>query len=46
MKNIHLPLPEPTYNLLPAEAERAQLPATTLARNARHEAISAYDGHF
>ncbi|HEV1285400.1 MAG TPA: hypothetical protein VNU44_08820 [Bryobacteraceae bacterium] len=54
MKNFHLPLPEPTYTLLRAEAERAQVPATTLAReaidswlksqarNARHEAIAAY----
>jgi hypothetical protein len=54
MKNFHLPLPEPIYTLLRAEAERAQVPATTLAREAidfwlrsqarkaRHEAITAY----
>ncbi|HXJ44167.1 MAG TPA: hypothetical protein VNH18_33075 [Bryobacteraceae bacterium] len=54
MKNFHLPLPEHTYVQLRAEAERAQVPATTLARmaidawlhqqmrNARHEAIGAY----
>lgn len=34
MKSFHLPLPEPTYALLRAEAERAQVPATTLAREA------------
>lgn len=38
MKNFHLPLPERLYTLLRAEAERAQLPATTLAR----EAIDAW----
>lgn len=54
MRNFHLPLPERTYALLRAEAERAQLPATTLAREAidswlkdqtrkaRHEAIAAF----
>ncbi|MBI5283342.1 MAG: hypothetical protein HY858_16780 [Candidatus Solibacter usitatus] len=54
MKNFHLPLPDQTYADLRAEAERAQVPATTLAReaidawlrqqwrNARHEAIAAY----
>jgi hypothetical protein len=34
MRNFHLPLPEPTYALLRAEAERTQVPATTLARQA------------
>lgn len=38
MRNFHLPLPERTYTLLRAAAERAQLPATTLAR----EAIDAW----
>lgn len=38
MKNFHLPLPERTYTLLRAEAERVQLPATMLAR----EAIDAW----
>ena len=54
MKNFHLPLPEQTYALLREEAERTQLPATTLAREAidawlrdqtrkaRHDAIAAY----
>lgn len=54
MKNFHLPLPEQTYALLRAEAERAEVPATTLARQAidswlseqarkaRHDAIAAY----
>lgn len=34
MKNFHLPLPERTYDELRAEAKRAQLPATTVAREA------------
>ena len=34
MKNFHLPLPEQTYTQLRAEAEKAQVPATTLAREA------------
>ena len=34
MKNFHLPLPEQTYLRLRAEAERTQVPATTLAREA------------
>jgi hypothetical protein len=54
MKNFHLPLPEETYIRLRAEAERAQVPATTLAREAvdewlrqqsrkaRQDAIAAY----
>lgn len=54
MKNFHLPLPEQTYTQLRAEAERTQVPATALAREAidlwlrhrwrktRHEAIAAY----
>ncbi|NWF84663.1 MAG: hypothetical protein HXY18_12625 [Bryobacteraceae bacterium] len=54
MKNFHLPLPEETYTRLRAEAARAQVPATTLARKAvdewlrqqsrkaRHDAIAAY----
>ncbi len=54
MKNFHLPLPEHTYAQLRAEAERTQVPATTLARDAiddwlrqqareaRHAAIAAY----
>ena len=54
MKNFHLPLPEQTYSRLRAEAERAQVPATALAREAidlwlrhqlrkaRHHAIAAY----
>ena len=54
MKNFHLPLPEQTYIRLRAEAERTQIPATTLAREAvdgwlrqqsrkaRLDAIAAY----
>ena len=54
MKNFHLPLQEETYCRLRAEAERAQVPATVLAREAiqqwlrlrerraRHDAIAAY----
>jgi len=54
MKNFHLPLPEQTYLHLRAEAERAQVPATALAREAidwwlrqqlrkaRHDQIAAY----
>lgn len=54
MKNFHLPLPEQIYTLLRAEADRTQVPATTLAREAidswlkdrarkaRHDAIAAY----
>jgi hypothetical protein len=54
MRNFHVPLPERTYALLRAEAERTQLAATTLAREAierwirdqarrtRHDAIVAY----
>ena len=34
MKNFHLPLPEATYAELRTEAERVQLPATTVAREA------------
>jgi len=34
MKNFHLPLPEQTYAHLKAEAERMQVPATTIARDA------------
>ena len=54
MKNFHLPLPEQTYADLRAEAERANLPATALAREAidwwlrqqarkaRHDRIAAW----
>ena len=54
MRNFHLPLPEETYAHLKAEAERMQVPATTLAREAldswlrqqarqaRADAIAAY----
>jgi hypothetical protein len=54
VKNFHLPLPEQTYAHLKAEAERMQVPATTLAREAvdswlrqqarqaRAEALAAY----
>ncbi len=54
MKNFHLPLPDSTHAQLHAAAERARVPATTLAREAidewlreqlrksRHDAIAAY----
>lgn len=54
MKNFHVPLPDRTYSELRAEAERTQVPATTLAREAidwwlrqqfrkaRHDAIAAF----
>lgn len=54
MKNFHLPLPEQTYEHLKAEAERARVPTTILAREAidtwlrqqrrkaRHEAIATF----
>ena len=54
MKNFHVPLPEQTYTRLREEAERAQTPATALAREAiewwlrqqlrrtRHQQIAAY----
>jgi hypothetical protein len=54
LKNFHLPLPDQTYGRLRAEAERTNVPATALAREAidswlrnqlrkaRHRAISAY----
>ena len=54
MRNFHLPLSEQTYAHLRAEAERAGVPATTLAREAvdswlrqqlrkaRHDAIAVY----
>ncbi len=34
MKNLHVPLPQPLYRRLRAEAKRAQRPATVLAREA------------
>ncbi len=34
MKNFHVPLPEGSYAELRAEAERLQVPATMLAREA------------
>jgi hypothetical protein len=34
LKNLHVPLPEPLYRRLRTEAERAQRPATDLAREA------------
>ena len=54
MKNFHLPLPEQTYDRLKADAAKANLPATIVAREAievwlrqqlrkaRHDAIAAY----
>lgn len=34
LKNLHVPLPEPLYQRLRTEAERARRPATDLAREA------------
>jgi len=54
MKNFHLPLPDSTHAQLHAAAERARVPATTLAREAidewlreqfrkaRHDAVAEY----
>jgi hypothetical protein len=54
MKNFHLPLPDQASTRLRAEAERAQVPTTALAREAidwwlrqplrkgRHQQIAAY----
>ena len=54
VRNFHLPLPEPTYRRLRDAAERANQPATVVARYAietwlreqrkaaLHEAIAAY----
>ena len=56
MNNLHVPLPEPTYQKLRAEAERSKKPATVLAREAiekwlkekkkmeTHRAIADYAG--
>jgi hypothetical protein len=58
MKNFHLPLSDEAYAGLRAEAARAQVPATALAReaidawlrqqirNARHEQIAAWAAEF
>jgi hypothetical protein len=54
LRNLHVPLPEDLYSQLRAEAERAQQPATVLARQAiawwleqqrkraLHDSIQAY----
>ena len=54
MKNFHVPLPDETYAHLRAAAERSNVPATSLAREAidfwlrqelrkaRHEAIALF----
>jgi hypothetical protein len=42
MKRLHSSLPEQTYSQLRAEAKRSRTPASTLAREVRHEAIAAY----
>jgi len=41
MKNFHLPLPDATYEELRAEADRAQQPATTIAREAISDWLKA-----
>jgi hypothetical protein len=54
MKNLHLPLPDQIYDELKTEAQRSQIPATSMARlaiqtwlaarkkAARKQAIAAY----
>jgi len=54
MKNFHVPLPDETYDRLRSAAERSNVPATSLAREAidlwlrqqfrktRRDAIAAY----
>ena len=54
MKNFHVPLPDAIYDRLRVAAERSNIPATTLAREAidiwlkqemrrqRHDAIAAF----
>jgi predicted transcriptional regulator len=54
MKNFHLPLPDQVYDELKTEAQRSQIPATSMARQAiqtwlvarrkaaRKQAIAAY----
>jgi len=34
MKSLHLPLPDQVYNELKTEAQRSQIPATSMARHA------------
>jgi hypothetical protein len=58
LRNFHVPLPNDLYEQLRAEAERAQQPATTLARHAiawwlqqrqkatLHDSIRAYAAHY
>ncbi len=41
VKNFHLPLPEQTYGELRSEAERRNVPATSLARQAIQEWLRA-----
>jgi hypothetical protein len=41
VKNFHLPLPDQTYLDLRAEAEREDVPATSLARQAVEEWLRA-----
>jgi hypothetical protein len=41
MKNIHLPLPDDAYAALQAEAKRQRMPATTMARVAIQNWLTA-----
>ena len=41
MKNFHLPLPEQVYEQLRAEAQRSQIPATSMARHAIQSWLAA-----
>jgi hypothetical protein len=41
MKNFHLPLPEHVYEQLRTEAQRSQIPATSMARHAIQSWLAA-----
>ncbi|MGA2877469.1 MAG: hypothetical protein ABSG13_00815 [Bryobacteraceae bacterium] len=41
MRNFHLPLPDQVYDELKAEAQRSQIPATSMARHAIQSWLSA-----
>jgi hypothetical protein len=41
MKNFHLPLPDQVYDALKIEAQRSQVPATSMARHAIQSWLAA-----
>ncbi len=41
MKNFHLPLPDQVYDALKTEAQRSQMPATSMARQAIQSWLAA-----